>query len=144
MNPKKFATDLEELSHLIIGFYEKISSWEHAVVKGSGLSPAQMHAIEIIGQEKSLRMKELAEHLGVTTGSLTVMVDRLEQKGFLERRPHESDRRSFLVTLTDKGRKHFKKHHRYHLKLSEDVLAALEPAEQQRFAAALGLIVKRL
>lgn len=144
MNPKKSATDLEELSHLIIGFYEKISSWEHAVVRGTSLSPAQMHAIEVIGQEKSLRMKELAEHLGVTTGSLTVMVDRLEQNGFLERKPHESDRRSFLVTLTDKGRKHFKKHHQYHLKLTGDVLAALEPAEQQRFGEALALIVKRL
>ncbi|MEW6595181.1 MAG: MarR family transcriptional regulator [Thermodesulfobacteriota bacterium] len=138
------ASNLEELSHLIIGFYEKISSWEHAVVRGTGLSPAQMHAIEIIGQEKSLRMKELAEHLGVTTGSLTVMVDRLEQNGFLERRPHESDRRSFLVALTDKGKKHFKKHHHYHLKLTADVLAALEPAEQQRFGEALALIVKRL
>lgn len=144
MSTKKTGTDLEELSHLLIGFYEKISSWEHAVVRGTGLSPAQMHAIEIIGQEKSLRMKELAEHLGVTTGSLTVMVDRLEQNGFLERKPHEFDRRSFLVTLTDKGKKHFKKHHQYHLKLTEDVLAALEPAERQNFAAALALIIKRL
>lgn len=144
MSKENLAAELEELSHLIIGFYEKISSWEHSVVKGTGLSPAQMHAIEIIGQEKSLRMKELAEHLGVTTGSLTVMVDRLEQNGFLTRRPHESDRRSLLVTLTDKGRKHFKKHHQYHLKLTQDILAALAPAEQQRFSAALALIVNRL
>ena len=141
---KQETPDREELSHLLVSFYEKISSWEQAAVRGSGLSPTQMHAIEIIGQEKSLRMKELAEHLGVTTGSLTVMVDRLEQNGFLGRRPHESDRRSFLVTLTDKGKKHFKKHHQHHLKLTADVLAALEPAEQQRFAAALALIVKRL
>ncbi len=145
MTTKNPASGREELSHLIISFYEKISSWEHAVVRGTGLSPAQMHAIEIVGHhEQSLRMKELAEHLGVTTGSLTVMVGRLEQNGFLERRPHESDRRSLLVTLTGKGRKHFKKHHQYHLKLSEDVLAALEPAEQQHFIKALGLIVKRL
>lgn len=144
MNTKSSGTDMVELSHLIIGFYEKISSWEHAVVRGTGLSPAQMHTIEIIGQEKSLRMKDLAEHLGVTTGSLTVMVDRLEQNGFLERRPHESDRRSFLVTLTDKGKKHFKKHHQYHLKLTEDILAALDPAEQQHFSRILGVIVQRL
>ncbi|MEW6501221.1 MAG: MarR family winged helix-turn-helix transcriptional regulator [Thermodesulfobacteriota bacterium] len=144
MQKTKAAMDLEAISHLLIGFYEKISSWEQAVVRGTGLSPAQMHAIEIIGQEKSLRMKELADHLGVTTGSLTVMVDRLEQNGFLERRPHETDRRSFLVTLTDKGRKHFKKHHRLHLKLTEDVLAALDPAEQQRFAEALEMISKRI
>ena len=136
--------DIEHLSHQFIEFYEKISSWEHSVVKGTGLSPAQMHAIEIIGQEKSLRMKELAEKMGVTTGSLTVMVDRLEQNGFLARKPHESDRRSFLVVLTDKGKKHFKKHHQYHLKLTQDAMAALSPAEQQQFAAALAKILQRL
>ena len=136
--------DLERLSHQLIELYEKISSWEHSVVKGTGLSPAQMHAIEIIGHEKSPRMKELAEKMGVTTGSLTVMVDRLEQKGFLERRPHESDRRSFLVVLTDKGRKHFKKHHQYHLKLTQDAMATLNPDEQQQFAGALEKILQRL
>jgi len=128
--------DIEHLSHQFIEFYEKISSWEHSVVKGTGLSPAQMHAIEIIGQEKSLRMKELAEKM--------VMVDRLEQNGFLARKPHESDRRSFLVVLTDKGKKHFKKHHQYHLKLTQDAMAALSPAEQQQFAAALAKILQRL
>lgn len=137
-------TDLEKLSHQLIEFYEKISSWEHSVVKGTGLSPAQMHAIEIIGHEKSLRMKELAAKMGVTTGSLTVMVDRLEQNGFMERKPHETDRRSFLVVLTDKGRKHFQKHHRLHLKLTQDGLAALTPTEQRDFTAALEKILDRL
>jgi DNA-binding MarR family transcriptional regulator len=136
--------DREKLSHLLVSFYEKISSWEQAAVRGSGLSPTQMHAIEIIGQEKSLRMKELAEHLGITTGSLTVMVDRLEENGFLERRPHETDRRSFLVALTDKGRKHFRKHHRHHLQLTDEVLAALDPAAQEHFAEALEMISKRI
>jgi len=55
-----------------------MSSWEHAVVKESGLTPVQMHAIEILGHQESLRMKELAHKLGVTTGTLTVMIDRLE------------------------------------------------------------------
>jgi DNA-binding MarR family transcriptional regulator len=141
---KQETPDREKLSHLLVSFYEKISSWEQAAVRGSGLSPTQMHAIEIIGQEKSLRMKELAEHLGITTGSLTVMVDRLEQNGFLERRPHETDRRSFLVALTDKGKRHFKRHHRHHLQLTDEVLAALEPSEQPQFAAALAQVVQRL
>ncbi len=70
-----------DLSQMIIEFYDKISSWEHEVVKKSGLSPAQMHAIEIVGHHQKLRMKELAEKMGgITTGTLTVMVDRLEKK----------------------------------------------------------------
>ena len=71
---------VKTLARNIVEFYEKLSSWEHEVVRGSDLTPNQMHAIEIVGHEKSLRMKELAERLGVTTGTLTVTVDRLEQK----------------------------------------------------------------
>ena len=118
--------ELEKLAHLLIEFYEKFSSWEHSVVKESGLSPAQMHAIEIIGHEQSLRMKELAEKMGVTTGTLTVMVDRLEKHGYLARKPHEHDRRSYLVVLTDKGKEHFIHHHQLHLRLTQDIIASFD------------------
>lgn len=46
-------------------------------------------------------MKELAERLGVTTGTLTVAVDKLEKPGLVERKPHDTDRRSYFVILTD-------------------------------------------
>ncbi len=69
----------EDLSQLIIELYDKISSWEHEVVKKSGLSPAQMHAVEIIGHHQKLRMKELAAKMGITTGTLTVMIPILSR-----------------------------------------------------------------
>jgi DNA-binding MarR family transcriptional regulator len=102
-----------------------------------------MHAIEIIGHEKSLRMKELAEKLGVTTGTLTVTVDRLEQKGLIERQPHETDRRSYRVVLTPSGKKHFKKHHEFHIKLTEEIVSALSPEELESFREILGKVVKQ-
>ncbi len=129
--------DIARLASLIIEFYEKISSWEHATVKGSGLTPAQMHAIEIIGQEKSLRMKELAQKMGVTTGTLTVMVDKLEGLGHLERKPHEKDRRSFKVRLTSKGRRQFNKHRQFHLNLAQDIVADFSSADLKIFLAGL-------
>lgn len=137
-------TGITKLSHQLIEFYEKMSSWEHDVVKNSGLSPAQMHAIEIVGHAVSLRMKELAGKMGVTTGTLTVMVDRLEEQGLLHRIPHEKDRRSWLVELTDKGQLHFRQHHQYHLRLTEEITAALSSEEQERFGVLLDRIIGRM
>lgn len=134
---------MKELARDIVEFYEKLSSWEHEVVRGSDLTPNQMHAIEIIGHEKSLRMKELAEKLGITTGTLTVTVDRLEQKGLIERQPHETDRRSYRVVLTPSGKKHFKKHHEFHIKLTEEIVSALSPGELESFREILGKVVKQ-
>lgn len=135
---------VQTLAQQIIEFYEKLSSWEHAVVKDSELSPGQMHAIEIIGHEKSLRMKELAEKLGVTTGTLTVTVDKLERKGLLERRPHESDRRSYRVVLTEEGKKHFASHQEYHLQLTEEIAAVLSTEELEVFGRVLDKVVRQL
>jgi DNA-binding MarR family transcriptional regulator len=134
---------MKELARNIVEFYEKLASWEHEVVRGSDLTPGQMHAIEIIGHEKSLRMKELSEKLGVTTGTLTVTVDRLEQKGLIERKPHETDRRSYRVVLTGTGEKHFVRHHEYHLKLTEEIASALTPEELEIFECVLEKIIKQ-
>lgn len=129
--------DIEGLSALIIEFYEKLSSWEHAVVRGSSLTLPQMHTLEILGQHPSLRMKELAAKMGVTTGTLTVTVDRLEKRGLVTRAPNASDRRSVLVELTGRGRALFEEHHRHHLDLTGDLAEALADGEAQALAAIL-------
>ncbi len=118
-----------DLSQMIIEFYDKISSWEHEVVKKSGLSPAQMHAIEIVGHHQKLRMKELAEKMGITTGTLTVMVDRLEKNGLVARQPHPTDRRSYVIVLTDLGSDHFKEHHKMHYHLTEEITSSFNDTE---------------
>lgn len=127
----------EELAKTIVEFYEKISSWEHAVVKESGLSPAQMHTIEIVGHAKSIRMKDLAEKMGVTTGTLTVSVDKLEKLGLLERARHQSDRRSYLIILTNQGIKLFKEHHKLHVQMTQELLNGLSTEEQNQFGEIL-------
>jgi len=135
--------DVYRLARQIVEFYEKLSSWEHEVVRGSDLTPGQMHAVEIIGHENSLRMKELAEKLGVTTGTLTVTVDRLERMGLIERRPHETDRRSYRVVLTGPGEEHFARHHEFHLKLTEEFAAALTPEELNALERILEKIIRQ-
>ncbi len=47
--------------------------------------------------------QELAEHLGVTRSAASQMIDELEERGYVRRRPHPSDRRGKLVVLTGKG-----------------------------------------
>ena len=124
---------LEELSEAMIQFYEKMSSWEHGVAKTRGLSPQQIHTIEIVGHVGSIRMKPLAEKLSITTGSLTVMIDRLEKSGYVQRRKDPQDRRAFNIVLTRKGLKIHKEHHSFHLNLAQDVISSLNPAQAECF-----------
>jgi DNA-binding MarR family transcriptional regulator len=136
--------DLERFSDLIIEFYEKLSSWEQAVVRDTPITLSQMHTLEILGQQSPLRMKELAAKMGVTTGTLTVNVDRLAKQGLVARIPHETDRRSILVALTPDGQELYREHHEHHLHLTRELQAALTPDETQQFAAILSKLTQAL
>lgn len=126
-----------DLNHLIIEFYEKLSSWEYGVVRGHELSLSQMHVIEILGLHKGLTMKELARKMGVTTGSLTVVVEKLVKKGLVRRKPHETDRRSIVVELTEKGENDFVEHDELHSQLTEEISHNLTEEEVQQLASIL-------
>lgn len=49
------------------------------------------------------RLTDLAERAQITKQSMSYLVDYLEQRGYLERRPDPSDRRASLIRLTDRG-----------------------------------------
>lgn len=128
------------LTQALIEFYEKFSSWEQGVVKETGLTLPQMHTLEILGSFGNLRMKELAQKMGITTGALTVLVDRLERQGLVTRKPHETDRRSIRVELTPEGDRHFQEHHALHTQLTHELVSSLAASE----ADALLVILQKL
>ena len=135
---------VELLSHQFAEFYDKMASWEHSIVKDSGLSPAQMHTVEIIGHNQDMRMKELTERLGVTTGTLTVGVDKLEKLGLVKRKPHENDRRSWLIVLTDEGKQMYEQHHKFHQQFTSEISQDLSLEQIEMFTTYFKTILKRL
>ncbi|PTQ68058.1 MarR family winged helix-turn-helix transcriptional regulator [Celeribacter persicus] len=60
---------------------------------------AALHA-----KPEGMKMSELSQHLVVSNGNVTGVVDRLVGEGLAERQTMETDRRAFLVRITDKGR----------------------------------------
>ena len=133
----------ERLTQALVEFYERFSSWEHAVVKDSGITLPQMHTLEVLGSCGPLRMKELAGKMGVTMGALTVLADRLVRAGLVAREPNEHDRRSILVRLTPEGEQHFREHHRLHLELSRELTSELSSEEAAVFLDLLGRVGSR-
>lgn len=136
--------DISSLSKQFMEFYDKLSSWEHSVVKDSGLSPAQMHTIEVIGHHKNMMMRELADRLGITTGSLTVAVDRLEKLGMVERTPHEHDRRAWLIVLTQKGTMMHEQHNKFHEEFTREIAQDLTTNEIESLNTLMKSVLNRM
>lgn len=123
---------LEELTHELLTFFNDFSSWENSVIKNSDLAVSEAHAIEVLGQFGQMNMKSLAQYLGVTTGTTTVTVDRLEKKAYARRESVKEDRRVHLITLTEKGQQAFSEHHQYHHNLTEQITSVLSNEENEQ------------
>jgi len=67
------------------------------------LSPAQCHVLHLIEPERPIPMGELAETLSCHASNVTGLVDGLESRGLLRRRPSPADRRVQVLVLTPTG-----------------------------------------
>ena len=68
------------------------------------LSPPQLGALKALRPDHPVAMSELATILGCDNSNVTGIVDRLEYRGLVERRPADHDRRVKLLALTDEGK----------------------------------------
>lgn len=76
------------------------------------------------------RLNELNEHLLISQPSLSRMVERLENKGLVQRRPARNDQRGVELALTDEGRAMQKRLGRIHVRGIHDLLAPALTAEE--------------
>ena len=67
------------------------------------LSPAQCHVLHLIEPDRPVPMGQLAETLACDASNVTGLVDRLESRGLIRRRPSAADRRVKVLHLTPTG-----------------------------------------
>jgi DNA-binding MarR family transcriptional regulator len=70
-----------------------------ALSQATGSTATELEALEHLEEDGPLTQRELAERLFLTSGGTTLLVDRLERRGLVRRRPHPDDRRAVLVEL---------------------------------------------
>jgi DNA-binding MarR family transcriptional regulator len=78
----------------------EIDRLDQAAADRYGLNRTDMRALDILGRVGPLAPTALARLLGFTTGGVTTVLDRLEQAGYVRRRPDPGDRRRQLVETT--------------------------------------------
>ena len=97
--------NLEELINIILSKSEQIEEIIKQESDLKGLTIKQLHCIELIHEMKNPTSSELSLKLQITKPSTTVMLDRLEEKGYVLKVKSDKDKRSAHVHLTDLGDK---------------------------------------
>jgi DNA-binding MarR family transcriptional regulator len=104
------------------------------------LSLTQVRVLGIL-RDRTLRMADLADHLGLERSTLSGLVDRAEARGLLERRRSAADRRTIEVGVTDAGRALTTDAYRAVAAALAPAVARLDADERRSLAALLGAFV---
>lgn len=103
------------------------------------LSLTQLRLLAIL-RDRSPRMAELANALGVDRSSVTGLIARAEQRGLVARLVVEEDGRGVLVQLTDEGRAFARRLTRRTAAVLSGLTVGIEPAKHQDLLSMLALI----
>jgi DNA-binding MarR family transcriptional regulator len=67
------------------------------------ITPSQLRALRVLMRHGAMRLSELSGYLHIAARSTTEVVDALQTRGLVERRPDPGDRRAILVEVTEHG-----------------------------------------
>jgi len=132
--------NLETVNDYLVSVFNDILTIEESELKKSqfnDLSITEMHTIEAIGMYKKKTSSEVAKELSITVGTLTVAINNLVKKGYVERLRSEDDRRVVKLGLTKKGKLLFRVHQHFHSEMVKNILKGMEQEEEQALLRAL-------
>jgi DNA-binding MarR family transcriptional regulator len=93
----------ETLSDAFWSVARQLREASHASLVPWDITPAHLRALRALKRHGTLRLSELSGHLHIAARSTTEVVDALESRGLVERRPDPGDRRATLVEVTEHG-----------------------------------------
>ncbi len=105
-----------------------------------GLSQGEAHILAHLASGRPATVAELHHALAHKRSTLTSILDRLVERGFLLRDVSPADRRSFVVTLTKRGRQAAGSVHRHLADLERAVLADVSEAERRGFEKVIAAV----
>lgn len=122
----------EVLNSILVKLFNDILNIEEKALiteEFKDISVTDMHIIEAVGIENPRTMSMIAKALGVTMGTLTIGVNGLVKKGYVERNRSQTDKRIVYASLTEKGLSAYTHHKNFHKAMIDSVMENLDKEE---------------
>ena len=120
--------------------YQAFEAYATKHIKGMGLTMTQFDVIATLGNQPPMTCKELGEKTLILKGTMTGVLERLEQKGLIAKIPNAEDGRSYKIGLTKAGERLFKKAFPEHVQYLEQGFAKCSMKELNQTIEALDRI----
>ncbi|HEX5575309.1 MAG TPA: MarR family transcriptional regulator [Gemmatimonadales bacterium] len=91
---------MQELGGALRSYQRSVDAFDETVARHLGVNRTDLRALDVLLEQGQTTPGFLADAVGLTTGSVTAMLDRLEKLEYIERRPDPGDRRRVTVLPT--------------------------------------------
>lgn len=133
------STVKDSLNELLVDVFNYILNIEEQAIKEMGvrLSMSEIHVIEAIHNVQPPTVTNVSNKLLITPGTLSISIDRLVNKGYVQRYQEGNDRRKVFLRLTQKGEEAKRAHDLFHEELIEKVIKDMKIEEKGELLIAL-------
>ena len=124
----------EVFHDVLVNLFQEIMDIEEKALITSefkDISVNDMHILEAIGVNSARNMSSVAKTLSVTVGTLTIAINSLVKKGYVNRVRSEEDRRVVLISLTKKGENANTHHMKFHDGMIQALMKDLDEEQQK-------------
>lgn len=119
---------------------QHITKKEMVTIRETGLTMSQFAVLEILYSKGDLTVGEIINGVLSTSGNMTVVLKNLEKEDYIKKYKGEHDKRSYIVTLTEKGYNLMNRSLSKHLDNIDEFMSVLNQDEQK----ALIRIIRKL
>jgi MarR family transcriptional regulator, 2-MHQ and catechol-resistance regulon repressor len=122
--------------------YKAINEHVNKMIQANGLNPTEFAVLELLYHKGDVPLQQIGGKILIASGSITYVVDKLEQKGLLKRVACPNDRRVTYAQISDTGKKFIEEIFPDHAKRINELMSSLDENEKEeaiRLLKKLGL-----
>ncbi|MRH43642.1 MarR family transcriptional regulator [Aquibacillus halophilus] len=112
--------------------YRSVADQVTVDIRKKGLNPTEFGVLELLYHQGDQPLQKIGDKILLASGSITYVVDKLEQKGFVLRKPCEQDRRITYASITSEGKDLLNEIFPEHWKQIESITDGLTTEEKQQ------------
>ena len=130
----------ETLNGVLVNLFRDVMNLEeNAIITSeySDITNNDMHVIEAVGLGEPKNMSAIAKLLSVTVGTLTIAMNSLVKKVYVNRERGKEDRRIVNISLSEKGKCAYRHHEEFHRHMIDEILKDLTEEETEALVRSL-------
>ncbi|NRD78681.1 MarR family transcriptional regulator [Bacillus sp. BRMEA1] len=110
--------------------YKAINEHVNKVIQANGLNPTEFAVLELLYHKGDQPLQQIGGKILLASGSITYVVDKLEQKGLLKRIACPKDRRVTYAQISDEGKQLIQDIFPDHAKQIDTLMSSLNDSEK--------------